>query len=172
MTQKNKNILLFAGLLVLFVIAYRYSFSKTFAVRSEVRILETEKEIKQSTPAQLITLANKEKELDKILVKNNVEGSSVQNNILKILNDLSEVHKFKIIAFEEPHVFNDEATQKNATTYNFTIEGEYKSIITVIYKLEQQYSFGNVINVNFEKKKNYKTRKEYLQCNILLQRLN
>jgi len=172
MTQKNKNIALIIGLLLVVFIAYQYSFSKTFAVSKEVAKLENQKEAYQSAPAQLAALANKEKQLDEILKKNNVEGNSLQNNILKVLNTLSNDSGYTIIAFEEPHIYLDEASQKTTTTYNFTLQGDYKSLINVVYALEQKYSFGNVINVNFEKKKNFRTGKSFLQCQVLLQRIN
>ncbi|MBQ0735005.1 hypothetical protein [Aquimarina celericrescens] len=172
MTQRNKNILLIVGLLLMLFIAYRFGYSKTFSLRSEVTKLETQKLAYQSAPAQLAALTNKEKQLDEILQKNNVEGSSLQNNILTTLNTLSNLSEFKIIAFEEPHIFTNETSQKTATTYNFTIQGNYKSLIDVVYALEQKYSFGNLIHVDFEKKKNFRTRKSYLQCRVLLQRLN
>ncbi len=172
MTQRNKNILLIVGLLLMLFFAYRFGFSKTFAISSEVTKLENQKQAYHSASAQLAALTNKEKQLDEILQKNNVEGSSLQNNILKTLNTLSNESGFTIVTFEEPHIFTDEATQKTTTTYNFTIQGDYKSLINVVYSLEQKYSFGNVILVDFEKKKNFRTRKTYLQCNVLLQRLN
>jgi len=172
MTQKNKNILLVIGLLLGILIAYQYSFSKTFRINKEVTKLENQKEKYQSAPAQLAALTNKEKQLDDILKKNNVEGNSLQNNILKVLNTLSEDTAFTIITFEEPHRYLDETTQKTTTSYNFTLQGDYKSLIEVIYALEQKYSFGNIINVHFEKKKNFRTGKNFLQCRVMLQRIN
>ena len=172
MTQRNKNILLVSGLIVMLFFAYRFGFSKTFVISSEVDKLEAQKQAYQSAPAQLAALSNKEKQLDAILEQNNVEGSSLQNNILKTLNTLSNESGFTIIAFEEPHIFTDEESKKTTTTYNFTLQGDYKALINVIYALEQKYSFGNVVQMQFEKKKNFRTRSTYLQCNILLQRLN
>ncbi|WP_200831877.1 hypothetical protein [Aquimarina sp. AU474] len=172
MTQRNKNIFLVSGLIATLFFAYYFGFAKTFAVSSEVAKLEDKKQAYQSAPAQLAVLANKEKQLDEILKKNNVEGNSLQNNILKTLNTLSNDSGFSIVAFEEPHAFTDETTQKTTTTYNFTLQGDYKSLINVVYALEQKYSFGNVIQVKFEKKKNFRTRATFLQCTVLLQRLN
>ncbi len=172
MTQRNKNIILIIGLLLVFFFAYRFGFAKTFAVSNEVTKLEQQKEAYQSAPVQLAALANKEKQLNEILQQNNVEGSSLQNNILRTLNTLSNDSGFTLVGFEEPHVFTDEGSEKTTTTYNFTIQGDYQSLINVVYALEQKYSFGNVIQMSFEKKKNFRTRKTYLQCNILLQRLN
>ncbi|MDH7445310.1 hypothetical protein [Aquimarina sp. 2201CG14-23] len=172
MTQKNKNIALIVSLLLVLGIAYQYGFAKTFAISKEVAKLENQKEVYESAPAQLAALANKEKQLNEILKKNNVEGNSLQNNILKVLNTLSGDSGFTIIAFEEPHIHLNEISQKTTTTYNFTLQGDYKSLINVVYALEQKYSFGNVINVHFEKKKNFRTGRRFLQCQILVQRIN
>ncbi|MEW7291272.1 hypothetical protein [Aquimarina sp. 2304DJ70-9] len=172
MEQRTKNILLVAGLLCVLFIAYHYSFAKTFAISDELDILENQKEQYQAAPIQLAALSKKEQQLDIILAKNNVEGSSLQHNLLKTLNTLSDTTNVKVIAFEEPHQFVDEVSKKGTTTYDFRLQGDYKALIGVIYTLEQQYSFGNIVQVDFEKKKNFRTGARYLQCRVLLQRLN
>ncbi|WP_459212527.1 hypothetical protein [Aquimarina rhabdastrellae] len=172
MTQRRKNIMLVVGLVLLFIIAYQFSFSKTFNLQSEISKLEAQGKSYRSAPKQLAKLKQQEKQFDEILTKNNVRGNSLQNNILKVLNTLSEIHNYKIIEFKEPHQYTEEATNKITTTYDFTIEGGYKGIIETLYALEQQYSFGNVVNIDFNRKKNYRTNKKYLQCTILLQRVN
>lgn len=172
MTQKNKNIILIIGIILLLLIAYQYAFSKTFATYNQVKKLRDQKELYDSAPAQLAALANKEKQLNDILQKNNVEGNSMQNNILKSLNSLSNESKFKIIAFEEPHIFLDETNNQKTITYNFTLQGDYQSLINTLYRLEQKYSYGNVVQVRFEKKKNFRTNATFLDCSILLQRIN
>ncbi|WP_103069709.1 hypothetical protein [Aquimarina sediminis] len=172
MEQKTKNIVLIVGLLCVLFVAYRFGFAKTFAIHSEVSKLEYEKEKYLAAPMQLAALTKKEQQLEAILAKNNVEGSSLQHNLLKTLNTLSNTSKIKVIAFEEPHIYDDEATKEETTTYDFVLQGDYKALIEVIYALEQQYSFGNIVQVHFEKKKNFRTGATYLQCRVLLQRLN
>ncbi len=172
MEQRTKNIVLVAGLLCVLFIAYRYGFAKTFTISSELDKLESQKEEYQAAPMQLAALTKKEQQLDIILAKNNVEGSSLQHNLLKTLNTLSDSSKVKVVAFEEPHRFTDEATKKGTTTYDFTLQGDYKALLGVVYALEQKYSFGNIVQVDFEKKKNFRTGASYLQCRLLLQRLN
>ncbi|MFC5044450.1 hypothetical protein ACFSTE_14870 [Aquimarina hainanensis] len=172
MTQRTKNRLLITGLLLLAYIAYQYGFSKTVALRSEVVKLTEQKTQYQNAPAQLAALAAKEKQLDQILEKNNVAGNSVQNNLLATLNRLSDSTQVRITTFEKPHIFTEEVSKKTTTTYNFTLEGDYRSLLHILYQLEQRYSYGNIVSAGFIKKKNYKTRKQYLQCQVLLQRLN
>ncbi len=172
MEQKTKNILLIAGLLCVLFLAYQYGFAKTFALRNKVTKLEKEKDKYLAAPMQLAALTKKKQQLDAVLAKNNVEGNSVQQNLLKTLNMLSNTSNIKIIAFEEPHVITNEVTNKGTTTYDFILQGDYKALIQIIYAVEQQYSFGNIAQVKFEKKKNFRTGARYLQCRLLLQRLN
>ena len=172
MKQRHKNISLVLGLLLLLFIAYRYSFSKTLAICKEVDKLESQRQSYQSAPIQLAALANKEKQLDKILHTHNVAGNSVQQNLLKALNVLSTDLGFIIVSFEEPHQFINETTQQKYATFNFVLQGDYQSLLKAVYALEQDYSFGNVIQVDFQKKKNFRTRTSHLQCQVLLQRLN
>ncbi len=172
MEQRTKNILLIVGLLCVLFVAYQFGFGKTFAVSKELSKLESQKKEYQAAPKQLASLSKKEQQLDIILAKNNVEGTSLQHNLLKTLNKLSDTSNVKVIAFEEPHRFINETTKKGTTTYDFTLQGDYKALIGVVYTLEQEYSFGNIVQVNFEKKKNFRTGVRYLQCRLLLQRLN
>jgi len=172
MKQRTKNILLVVGMLALLLIAYQYGFAKTFSLSTQVSKLEEEKEKYLAAPKQLAALTKKEQQLDNILAKNNVEGSSVQHNLLKTINELSETAKIKVVAFEEPHGYMDSTSKEHRITYDFTIEGDYKSLRNVIFALEQHYSFGNIAQVQFEKKKNYRSGTRYLQCRVLLQRIN
>ena len=51
----------------------------------------------------------------------------------------------------------------------FILEGNYNAIIQLIHQLEQKTKFGEVINLHFEKKKNFRSGTFYLQVTILLQ---
>ena len=111
-------------------------------------------------------MKKKEKYYDTLITKYQVGNGSVQYNLLTTLNTLSEENNLKLTSFIEPHVI--EQNELLAKTYEFHLEGSYNSIIEVIYYLEQNTKFGEVINLHFELKKNRKTRKEYLQARILL----
>ena len=55
-----------------------------------------------------------------------------------------------------------------AKTYEFSLEGNYNSILELIHHLEQNTKYGEVINVYFELKKQRRSRKNYLQARVLL----
>ena len=71
-----------------------------------------------------------------------------------------------MVHFLEPHSI--ENNNLSVKTYQFTIEGHYNNILKLIHHIEQKTKFGEVISLSFEKKKNYRTRKHYLQAHILL----
>jgi len=170
MNQKNKNILLVFGLVLLVLIAYFFSFSKTIDLNNQLLILEKKKQLYESAPRQLSLLSNKEKNLDQFLQKNNLTGLSLQNNLLEVLNKESVTNDIKIISFNEPHEYKEASKKSTVTTYKFELSGSYNSLIKVLHKLEQEYSFGNITHFEFRTKKNYRTRKSELLCTVLLQR--
>ncbi|WP_298898619.1 hypothetical protein [uncultured Psychroserpens sp.] len=167
MTQKFKNYLLIIGLLLLAFFAYKYAISNTLKLRSEYNLLKQEVDIFDNMPLKLSTLKQRKKYHDSLLAKYQLGESSIQNSILNTINTFTISNNLKVVEFIEPHkITNNDFT---INTYQFTLEGEYNDMISLIYKLEQETKFGEFINLNFKKYKNYKTGKDYLQISVLLQ---
>ena len=171
MTQKTKNYLLLTGIASLWLLAYYFAFSRTYVTYTEKKTLEMQKKSFQSAPKQQAVLAQKEKQLNSILAQHHIEGSSLQQTVFKTLQTLSEKLEFEITDFQQPHEFTPKDTKQTVTTYSVTLQGDYKSILKAIHTLEQDYSFGTIAHVFFERKRNFRTRRNYLQCQILIQRL-
>ena len=166
MTQKTKNIILVAGFVLLVIIAYKFAFSNTFETRHEYKALRNEAVAFDNLPMQLSSLKQKEKYYDSLLTKYQLKGNSIQNNILKTLNTYADSTGLKVSNFIEPHQMKQGDLHIN--TYQFTLEGHYNAIITLIHTLEQNTKFGEIINLDFQKKKNYKTGQFYLVTHVLL----
>ncbi len=166
MTNKSKNILLVIGFLFVLTLCFKLAISKTINLKKDYQTLLQEELLLKNTPKQLSLLKQKQKYYDSILNKYQIKGSSIQNNLLKTINTLANNNKLKVVHFLEPHVIkNDDLFIK---TYQFTIEGDYNNILKLIHHLEQQTKFGEVVGLSFEKKKNFRTRKYYLQAHVLL----
>lgn len=166
MKQKTKNIYLVCSFALLFVIAYQYSFSNTISAKKDYDSLKKETVAFDNMPMQLAVLKQKEKYYDSLLTIYKLKDNSIQNSLLKTINSYTDAKDIKISNFVEPHQIEQGDSKIN--TYQFTLEGDYNSILTLIHQLEQNTKFGEVINLNFEKKKNYKTGKYYLQTHVLL----
>jgi len=166
MTNKTKNILLLLGFLLALILCYQLAISKTFILKNEYNSLKQQQALFINTPKQLSLLKQKQKYYDSLLTKFQLGGSSIQNSLLKTINTFAKDNDLKVIRFLEPHVINrNDLTIK---TYGFTLEGNYNAILQLTHKLEQETKFGEIINLHFEKKKNFRTGKYYLQAKVLL----
>ncbi|MEQ3663803.1 hypothetical protein [Olleya sp.] len=166
MSKKQKNILLILGFILALVICYQFAISKTLQQKKEFKILSQEELLFENAPKQLLLLKQKEVYFDSFLIKYQLDGSSIQNNLLKTINSLAKDTNLKVVSFLEPHIIIKNDLTIN--TYEFIVEGSYNEINQLIYRLEQQSKFGEIINLHFEKKKNFRSRKYYLEASVLL----
>ncbi|TXD83550.1 hypothetical protein ESY86_09430 [Subsaximicrobium wynnwilliamsii] len=140
--------------------------NKTFDQKREFTSLNNEAALLKNAPKQLSLLKLKQRYYDSILNKYQLDGSSIQNNLLSSINDFSNSNDLKVIHFLEPHIINK--NDLAIKTYDFTIEGPFDAINRLIYKLEQETKFGEVVSIHYEKKKNFRSGKSYLQVRVLL----
>ena len=170
MNLKQKNIALFIGLLLLFWIAYQFSFSNTFALKKQYNSLKKEQDLFTNVSQKLIQLKQQNVYYDSILKSKKISTeSSFQNNLLRTITSFTDTTNIKIVTFSNPHTFKVDNTIFN--TFSFTLRGSFSRITQLIYQLEQRYKLGKIISVNFEKKKNYRRNTYFLECTILLQKI-
>jgi len=166
MTKKHKNIALIVGFIAALIICYQLAIIKTLGQKEHYNTMTKEAVLLKNAPKQLSLLKKKEVYYDSLLTKYQLDGSSIQNNLLKVINRFADDNNLKVISFLEPHVIvNDDLV---INTYQFVLEGNYNDIIKLIYQLEQQTKFGEIINLHFEKKKNFRSGRFYLQARVLL----
>lgn len=168
MNSKRKNILL---LIVIFIMAYAcyiFAFKPTIAMKSSYHQLDLEQQRFKDIPTQLVLLKKKDLYFDSILNKMNLQHTSIENNLLHALHVEAKKNDLKVMDFNSPHVYIND--QQELNTFIFTLEGSFQDILKSIYHLEQQGNFGKVAHVNFEKKKNFRTRKTFLNATIFIQR--
>lgn len=167
MNLKNKNILLIIGFLLLAFLAYNFSILKTLDVKDQ--LIEIKQQIKDKSllTTNYQNLVTKEIYLDSVIGSEKSQ-TSVQNELLEILNTGSRELNFKIMAFNEPHKFVYE-DKTETTSFQFILEGPYGGIEKMLYNLENNYSFGTISHIKFEKKKDFRLNKVFLQCSVLMQ---
>lgn len=166
MSSKTKNILLLAGFIIAIILCYNLAFSKTFIVKSTYDELIKEESFYKDAPKTLSVLKQKERYYDSLLTKYRLNEGSIQNTLLKTINEFATENNLKVISFLEPHYFIDQ--DLIIKSYQFILEGDYNSIINLVYQLEQNTKFGEIINVHFNKKKNFRTGRDYLQAQVIL----
>lgn len=167
MTNQQKQIALGVGVIIVLWLCYQLAFSKTLEQKAQYRQLQNQELVSQNAPKQLALYKQQETYYDSLLTKYQIDGTSLQNNLLKVINSYADTNNLKVLSFLEPHRFKNNNLVFN--TYEFVVEGGYNSITGLIYQLEQKTKFGEVVHLHFEKKKNYRTGKHYLQAKVLLQ---
>ncbi len=170
MSLKHKNIALLGGFVILLWLTYQLSIAKTFEAKNRHDSLFDQKELISNVPQQISYLKQQNEYFNSVLEKNKITAeSSFQNNLLQIINSYATKNQLKIINFNEPHkAIKNDAVLK---TYSFTVQGSFNQILQLLQTLEQYGNYGKMISINFNKKKNYKTNKSFLQCTVLLQRI-
>lgn len=170
MKNPTKNRIVVIGFVVVLILCYQLAISNTVMLRNTYHDLRKEELLFKNTPKQLALLSQQKMYYDTLLKKHQIDGGSIQNNLLKNINSLSKKHHLKVVEFLEPHVIENNGM--SIKTYQFTIEGGYNSLMKLVNHLEQQTVFGEIINVHFEKKTNFRTNKSYLQAQVLLKSYN
>ena len=170
MSQKNKNILLIAGFILTIIMSYYLSFSKTIAVKKELTKLESKNISFESLANLSATIKQREFFADSILKKNNLKNTSLQNNLLAFLNSNISSNNYIIDGFLQPHTALSGETL--ITSYQFTLQGDFDELEKVIYSLEQEYNFGTIAHISYEKKRDFRKRKNYLQCLVIIENVS
>ncbi|GAA4235713.1 hypothetical protein GCM10022291_18350 [Postechiella marina] len=166
MTNKTKNIVLIVGFIIVLILCYQLAVSKTLALKKDYNALKKEELLFKNTPKQLSLLKQKQKYYNSLLNKYQIQGGSIQNNLLKTINIFSKQNDLKVVRFLEPHLVSD--NDLTVKTYRFSVEGNYNALVKLFHHIEQQTKFGEIINLHFVKKKKNRTGKYYLQAHVLL----
>ena len=166
MTKQQKNTVLIVSFVMALILCYQLAIKNTLQLKDQHKHLVNEAVSLKNAPQQLSLLKQKNIYYDSLLTKFQLNDSSIQNNLLKVINTYASTNALKVVNFLEPHISeNDNLVIK---TYDFTLEGTYNTINQLIYLLEQKTKFGEIISLHFEKKKNYRTGRFYLQARVLL----
>lgn len=167
MTIKQKNNALGLGFVGVLILGYFLSISETLAIKKNYESLQEQKRIYANIPERLQVLKQKEKHYDSLLQHYQITETSLQNNLLKTIDRYAENHTIKVVSFNEPHSVIQKG--KKTHSYAFTVSGDFNSILGLAYQLEQKSKFGMVASLQFEKLKNYRTSKESLEGQFVLQ---
>tara|TARA_B100000953_G_C17816544_1_gene357084 strand:- start:92 stop:601 length:510 start_codon:yes stop_codon:yes gene_type:complete len=167
MKSKTKNSILLISFIGMLVISYKWAFSKTLSLYDSYNVLKTENILFENMPKQQYLLIKQNRYLDSLLNKYQIGGTSLQNNLLKSLNANADTLGFKLVVFNETHLFKKEQLEINS--HVFTVEGKFDELLKLINNLEQKTRYGEIVHLHFQKKKDLRTRKERLEARVIVQ---
>lgn len=165
----NRNKLLFLGIVALLFASYYLAINKTLLLRKETHRLRTEVEQFKDIPNKLDILSQKDIHYDSILGKMDLVDTSIQNNLLRTINQEASKNNIKVMDFNQPHRY--QMGENSLHTYSFNLNGNYTDILKVVNTIEQKGNFGEIVHLDFQKKKNYKTNKYSLGATVFVQQV-
>lgn len=157
------------GFVLVLLLSYTLAISKTLQTRSEYVALEREQQQFNNLSQQLYLLHRKEAHLDSVLQSLNLDNTSIENNLLRVVNLEAEKNHLKVINFDPPHMYEMDGTIFK--TFNFVLRGSFTDILKAIHSIEMQSSFGEVVHIDFTKQKNYRTSQNYLEATVFIQKM-
>lgn len=169
MSYKKKNFLLLIATVVALIFIYFLSITKTLNYKKQYKVLSKEKKQLDNSAITLKHLKSKMKYLDTVLKKENISVSnSFQQIVLKKINLFKKENTLEIVAFNNPIKVIDNGV--NSHLYSLSVKGNFNTLLSFVNFLEAQ-GLGEIKNLKLEKKKNYKTNKEYLQLKLYVKKI-
>ena len=144
---------------------YNLTLSKTLSLSKEVTRLQTEVDQVSMAPVQIQNLKHELASLDSKI--GNHSGDISQEGIFRSLSQYCTRHSLMIREFPVFHRFSSQ--DHEVRSFQVEIEGGFHDLLKLVYHLEQKTYMGKIASLHFQKKKNRRTRREYLSLEITLQ---
>lgn len=167
-TYTRKIYALLASFIILLLLSYKLVFVKTFTI-----INDNEQMIEK-----LSWLKEKEKELPSIqkqivlLDKNfGIDSLSIRDQLTAFISDYATNNN--CIVTEIPNKSYYVNTELNVQTNKFTVRGDFKRLLTLLYKIESVYTYSaKIVSAKFYSQPDMKTKRPNLYLELITQSFN
>jgi len=169
LTYKKKNLLLLIVAVLVGFMVYFLAVKKTAAAYSEFN--ENKIRVEQAASAPLLA-EQMEKELivmDSKIASQNNHYENVDEALLSLITTYCQNHHAVLREFPETSYSED--GELSIETRQFRIGGNFFTLINLVYLLEQKYNLGKLVSVNYQLKKDFKTKEMQLTATIFLQNI-
>jgi len=164
LTYKQKLIGLVVLGVLLFLAANKRSFKVTKQAYNQVRQLEDKLDYVNSSTTDISQTQIELQFYDKIIGKQGVAPEEIQQQILDFATSYDNITVFNL---DEIHLAQSNGF--NVISNQLTLEGDFNSLLEIVYAFEKEFKFSNIVNVSFQKVKEYQTRKSKLRVKIIFQ---
>lgn len=108
-------------------------------------------------------------EINSIDSKIGAGGTDKSQSLLELVSNYCQNNN--LVLREFPEVLNSYKNDFNLSTQMFVIEGDFASLLQLVYTLEQKVKLGKVSSVDYTLRKNNTTKKMALTATVYLQNL-
>ena len=168
LTYKRKFRLCIALGLVLTFVLIKFPVGRTVSFYQDVKSLE--KQLNQATdaPMRVAILQKQLVRIDQALGKQSGgTGKSKDEALLETITRYCHDHNAVLREFPRAGSYKENEMQVETST--FVVEGDFSTLLALVYQLEQKNKVGRVASVNFQSKRDLKTTFLALSATIYVQ---
>ena len=162
----KKKVFYSALLSVLLILGiYKKSFSEIFQINKELKELQVS-QLNDLDYSQTISVLNQEiKTIEAYIGGVNIGPEEVQQRLVKYISNSD----FKVNIIDIESIHHARVDQFNVLSNQITLTGDYKSLVTMLQDIEQDFKLSKIANAWFYTKTDYKRNKKNLHLKILFQ---
>jgi hypothetical protein len=168
-SYKKKNKMLIAVLIIGGLLIYSFAIKKTIALVNEVQANSDKINSAKNAPARSQALKKEIEKIDTKIGAFNKVQENEQQSLLELITDYS--HTKGTVLREFPEVTRENNGSFIVETNRFVVEGNFQSLLDLVYLLEQNKVPGKIASVDYVLKKDLKTKEMALTATIYLQNI-
>lgn len=168
LTYKQQLLYTLIGGFIFSIIIYNVALSNTISLVVKNSDFEAQISKSQDAPEQIQFAKQKIKRIEQLVGTNN-DYSELDIHQVLLEAVTSYVQKNGLILKDFPQPFIGIENGYITKTAQLTVEGDFISLLKLIYFLENDYNVGKVVAVDFKTSKELRTRKRKLNTTIYLQ---
>ncbi|MGQ0827047.1 MAG: hypothetical protein ACT4ON_01505 [Bacteroidota bacterium] len=169
LTYKKKNLLLAIGMVMSVFIVYSFGIKKTINAYIVYSDAKNKMELAVNAPKMAAQLENELMEMDKKIGSHNTREQNTSEVLLGLLTNYCQDNHAVLREFPKTTVA--EEGDMLIETNQFMIGGNFSTLINLVYILEQKNKLGKVASVNYQLKKDFKTKEMQLTATVFLQNI-
>lgn len=167
LTYKKKNQLLMVAMLVVLFLVYSFAIKKTLNIYNTYSVAEEKIALAANAP---VMAAHLEKELMQMDIRLGNEKTKKQNTADALLELTTHYCQNNHAVLREfPKTTVSDQGDLLIETNQFVVEGDFSTLINLVYVLEQKIKLGKVASVKYQLKKDFKTKEMVLTAAIFIQ---
>ena len=163
---KKKCYLLLIRIVLFMLIGYKFSFSDTFVLKNQIKEKEEKLKWLKEKEKELPILKAKMAEFDKAYAKN--DSSAVRDKLTAYISEFAEENTCLVTEIPTNSSFKNENLKVQTNT--FTVKGNFKDLLTLLYTLENDYKYiAKIMSAQFYTVKDIQAKKKNLYLTIITQ---
>lgn len=167
-TYKKKNKLLLIGVVLLIIVLYNFAFKKTILAYSDCKNAENQIAIAANAPMMVAQLKKQLLRIEETIGTNETNNKSEQA-LLELVTNYCQSNSAVLNEFPKSTFANQ--GDLIIETNRFVIQGNFSTLIKLVYLLEQKEKMGQLASVHYQLKKDIITKKNALFVTIYLQKV-